>query len=81
MCLTRRADQIRRTLSFASVDQLLALSVDSDHRDKVIAEVSRAGKDLLWRDKDEKRLFPRDAERALVLALKRGMRESLVAPC
>ena len=51
----------------------MALSVDRNGRDRLIAEVSKAGKDLVWRDKHEKRLFPRSFERALVLALKRSL--------
>ena len=70
-----RADQIRRTLSLASLDNLLALSVNaSGERDKLLAEVSKAGKDLVWRPDDEERLFPRDGERAVILAAKRGIR-------
>jgi hypothetical protein len=74
--LTSRAEQIRRTLSLASLDTLLLISADQRHRDRFIAGVSRAGKDLVWRDKDEDKLYPRDYERALVLAAKRGLRES-----
>ena len=77
---TDSADQIRRTLSLASLDALLLLSADASSRDKLLAEVSRAGRDLVWRDHDEKRLFPKDTERASVLAAKRGIRElSLLA--
>jgi hypothetical protein len=43
-------------------------------RDKFIKEVSRAGRELVWRNKDEEKLFPRDTERAGVLAVKRGLR-------
>ncbi|ORX40065.1 hypothetical protein BD324DRAFT_616112 [Kockovaella imperatae] len=72
------ADQIRRTLSLASLDRLMTLSASSD-RDKILAGVSRAGKDLVWRRKDEKQLFPRDVERALVLTIKRGLRSFILA--
>ena len=68
------ADQIRRTLSLASLDHLIALSADAQRRDKLIRGVSRAGKELVWRHENEKRLFPRDFERALLLSLKRAMR-------
>jgi len=71
-----RADQIRRTLSLASLDQLLLISNNqAGERDRLLAQVSRAGKELIWREQDEKRLLPRDTERTLVLAMKRGMRE------
>ena len=69
------ADQIRRTLSMANLDQLLRLSQNpSGEREKLLKEVSRAGKDLVWRSENERRLFPRDGERAVVLALKRAIR-------
>jgi hypothetical protein len=55
---------------------LLLISADQRHRDQFIAGVSRAGKDLVWRDKNEDKLYPKDYERALVLAAKRGLRES-----
>jgi len=75
-----RADQIRRTLSLASLDQLLVLSANqAGERDRLLAQVSRVGKDLVWREHNEKRLLPRDTERALVLAFKRGMRESTLS--
>ncbi|WWC88699.1 uncharacterized protein L201_003612 [Kwoniella dendrophila CBS 6074] len=78
--LSETADQIRRTLSLASLDSLLLLSTNpSGERDKLIAEVSKVGKDLVWRQKDEKKLLPRDPERAGVLALKRGLRSFLLA--
>jgi hypothetical protein len=41
----------------------------------VLADVGRAGRDFVWRDDDEEKLFPKDYERALVLAAKRGIRE------
>lgn len=75
-----RADQIRRTLSLANLDHLLLLSQNpSGEREKLLKEVSRAGKELVWRSEDEQRLFPRDGERAIILALKRGIRE-LIRP-
>ncbi|WVR06354.1 hypothetical protein IAU60_003385 [Kwoniella sp. DSM 27419] len=78
--LFETADQIRRTLSLASLDTLLLISSNpSGEREKLIKEVSRAGKDLVWRDKDEKRVLPRDSERASVLAAKRGLRSFLLA--
>ena len=71
-----RADQIRRTLSLASLDHLLVLSANQGgERERLLAEVQKAGKDLVWRDAKEKRLYPKDAERTLVLATKRGLRE------
>jgi hypothetical protein len=77
--LTYSADQIRRTLSLANLDSLLLLSANpKGEREKLLAEVSKAGRELVWRDKNEKRLFPRDTERALVLAFKRGLRMLLV---
>ncbi|WVF69152.1 hypothetical protein IAT40_003927 [Kwoniella sp. CBS 6097] len=78
--LSETADQIRRTLSLASLDSLLLLSTNhAGERDKLIKEVSRAGKDLVWRDKDEKKVLPRDSERAGILAAKRGLRSFLLA--
>ncbi|WWD04851.1 hypothetical protein V865_002922 [Kwoniella europaea PYCC6329] len=78
--LSETADQIRRTLSLASLDSLLLLSTNpSGERDKLIAEVSKAGKDLVWRSQNEKKLLPRDPERAGILALKRGLRSFLLA--
>jgi hypothetical protein len=69
------ADQIRRTLSLASLDSLLVLSQNhGGERAKLIEELSRRGKGFVWRDEDEQRLFPRDSERAGVLAAKRGLR-------
>jgi len=76
-----RADQIRRTLSLASLDKLLLVSTDSSHRERVIAGVQKAGRELVWRDSDEEKLFPRDYERALVLAAKRGLRASIPTVC
>ncbi|KAK1925541.1 hypothetical protein DB88DRAFT_484264 [Papiliotrema laurentii] len=73
------ADQIRRTLSLASVDALLLISTDSSQRDRVLADVGRAGRDFVWRDDDEEKLFPKDYERALVLAAKRGIRSFILA--
>ncbi|OCF43564.1 hypothetical protein I317_02582 [Kwoniella heveanensis CBS 569] len=78
--LSETADQIRRTLSLASLDSLLLLSTNhSGEREKLIKEVSKAGKDLVWRDKDEKKVLPRDSERAGILAAKRGLRSFLLA--
>ncbi|WRT67803.1 uncharacterized protein IL334_004777 [Kwoniella shivajii] len=77
--LSETADQIRRTLSLASLDSLLLLSTNHSERDKLIAEVSKAGKGLVWRHQDEKKALPRDPERAGVLALKRGLRSFLLA--
>ncbi|WVQ83089.1 hypothetical protein IAT38_005227 [Cryptococcus sp. DSM 104549] len=73
------ADQIRRTLSLASLDSLALLSANHNERTKLIAEVSRAGKELMWRDSSEKKLLPQDRERAILLALKRGLRSFLLA--
>ncbi|OXG50365.1 hypothetical protein J010_02837 [Cryptococcus neoformans] len=73
------ADQIRRTLSLASVDSLLLLSASQSERTKFLAEVSRAGRGLVWRDEGELCLLPQDNERAVVLALKRGLRSFILA--
>jgi hypothetical protein len=35
------------------------------------------GKSMLWRDEKEARKMPNDAERTLVLAARRGLRESV----
>ena len=75
------ASQIRRTLSMASLDHLLLLSQNpSGEREKLLKEVSRAGKELVWRNENERKLFPRDGERALILAAKRGLRELSLPP-
>jgi hypothetical protein len=75
------ADQIRRTLSMANLDHLLILSQNpSGERERLLKEVSRAGKELVWRSEDERRLFPRDGERAVILALKRAIRKSTRCP-
>jgi len=61
----------------ANLDHLLILSQNpSGERERLLKEVSRAGKELVWRSEDERRLFPRDGERAVILALKRALRES-----
>lgn len=71
------ADQIRRTISLANLDSLLLLSQNpSGEREKLIKEVSKAGRDLVWRGAGEKPVLPSDGERASVLAFKRGMSES-----
>ena len=60
----------------ASLDHLLLLSQNpSGEREKLLKEVSRAGKELVWRSENERKLFPRDRERALILAAKRGLRK------
>lgn len=60
----------------ASLDHLLLLSQNqSGERERLLKEVSRAGKELVWRSENERKLFPRDAERAIVLAAKRGLRK------
>lgn len=63
----------------ASLDQLIALQRDQQVREQFINDITRAGRELVWRDKDEKRLYPSDAERAIVLALKRGLRSFILA--
>ncbi|KAI9632051.1 uncharacterized protein MKK02DRAFT_21065 [Dioszegia hungarica] len=73
--LAETADQIKRTLSLARLDTLL----QANERDRLLAEVSRAGLELVWRNKDAKKLYPRDPERAGILALKRGLRSFLLA--
>lgn len=55
------------------------MSADPEHRDRVLAGVGRAGRDFVWRDHDEEKLFPKDYERALVLAAKRGLRSFILA--
>lgn len=76
--LKSRADQIRRTLSLASLDHLLLVSTNQGgERDRLLAEVQKAGKDLVWRDAKERKLYPRDVERTVILATKRGLREYL----
>nr|XP_031864219.1 uncharacterized protein CI109_000131 [Kwoniella shandongensis]KAA5531291.1 hypothetical protein CI109_000131 [Kwoniella shandongensis] len=77
--LSETADQIRRTLSLASLDSLVLLSRESEERAKLLAEVTRASRELVWRDEAEKKALPRDSERASILALKRGLRSFLLA--
>lgn len=75
-----RADDIRRTLSLANLDSLIMITRNEDgERERLLAEVSRAGRELVWRSSNEKRLFPGDAERAVVLASKRGLRSFILA--
>jgi len=52
----------------------MALQRDQERREQFLNGVTRAGRGLVWRDKDEKRLYPSDAERAIVLAATRGLR-------
>ncbi|WVO12586.1 hypothetical protein L204_100191 [Cryptococcus depauperatus] len=73
------ADQIRRTLSLASLDSLILLSANHAERTRFFAEVSRAGRDLVWRKESERRLLPSNNERAALLALKRGLRSFILA--
>ncbi|TXT15872.1 hypothetical protein VHUM_00375 [Vanrija humicola] len=77
--LSETADQIRRTLSFASIDSLVLLSNDAQERQRVLAAAAQAGRDLVWRAKDEKTLYPPDPERAVVLAARRGLRSFILA--
>lgn len=55
------------------------MSADAEHRERVLAEVGRAGRDFVWRTQDEGKALPRDYERALVLAAKRGIRSFILA--
>ncbi|RXK37632.1 hypothetical protein M231_05108 [Tremella mesenterica] len=52
---------------------------NTSSRDQLLLEVSRAGRDLVWRKKDERQVYPEDGERAGVLALKRGLRSFILA--
>lgn len=70
-----RAHQIRRTISFASFDNLVQLHTNPDQRERFVAEVARAGRELVWRDKDDHPLYPRDGEQTFVLASKRALRK------
>jgi hypothetical protein len=65
------AAQIRRTISLASLDTLLTIAQDDMERERFGQEI----KSMLWRDERETRKMPNDAERALVLAARRGLRE------
>lgn len=51
----------------------MALSADHKERKKLM----RAGRELVWRSGDAKKLYPQDGERASILAIKRGLREIL----
>jgi hypothetical protein len=44
-------------------------------REQFLVNVREQGKSLVWRDEREAKKLPGDAERALVLAVKRGLRE------
>ncbi|BEJ17573.1 hypothetical protein CspHIS471_0609740 [Cutaneotrichosporon sp. HIS471] len=77
--LSETADQIRRTISLASLDHLLLLRHDQEERARVVSELSRAGRGLVWRSQDDKQQYPDDAERSLILALKRGLRSFILA--
>ncbi|KAJ9123945.1 hypothetical protein QFC22_000736 [Naganishia vaughanmartiniae] len=74
--ISETANQIRRTLSLASVDSLLRVAQDQETRDQFLDNVKEHGKRMVWRDERERRKLPGDAERALVLAVKRGLSES-----
>ncbi|KAJ9118968.1 hypothetical protein QFC24_005934 [Naganishia onofrii] len=74
-----RANQIRRTLSLASVDSLLRVAQDQETRDQFLDNVKEHGKRMVWRDERERRKLPGDAERALVLAVKRGLSEFCIS--
>lgn len=76
-----RAAQIRRTLSLASVDSLLRVAQDEEMREQFLVNVREQGKNLVWRDEKEAKKLPGDAERALVLAIKRGLRACSVSTC
>lgn len=69
------ADQIRRTISLASLDALIILRNNEEERARVLATVTQAGRELVWRRQDEKKVYPDDAERVFVLAFKRALRE------
>jgi len=73
--LSLRAAQIRRTISLASLDTLLSIAQDDNQREQFLTTVKETGKSMLWRDEKEARKMPNDAERALVLAFRRGLRK------
>ncbi|KAJ9097633.1 hypothetical protein QFC21_004669 [Naganishia friedmannii] len=77
--ISETANQIRRTLSLASVDSLLKVAQDQETRDQFLDNVKEHGKRMVWRDERERRKLPGDAERALVLAVKRGLRSFILA--
>lgn len=70
-----RAAQIRRTISLASVDSLLKVAQDERMREQFLVNVKEQGRRMVWRDEREAKKLPGDAERALVLAIKRGLSE------
>ena len=45
-------------------------------RERFLLSMRETGKSMLWRDEKETRKMPNDAERALVLASRRGLSES-----
>lgn len=51
------------------------LHQDAEERHKFLNGVKNYGRNLVWRAQDEKSVYPNDAERAFVLAFKRGLRE------
>lgn len=58
------------------MDSLLKVAQDEEMREQFLVNVREQGKSLVWRDEKEVKKLPGDAERALVLAIKRGLRES-----
>lgn len=70
------AAQIRRTISLASLDALLNIAQDDLERERFLLSMRETGKNMLWRDERETKKMPNDAERALVLAARRGLSES-----
>jgi len=81
--ISETAAQIRRTLSLASLSQLNStlstLSADPSTRLELLTTVTSSTKSLVWRGPREPRKLPSDAERALVLALRRAVRSGLLA--
>lgn len=53
----------------------MQLHNNPDQRERFVAEVARAGRELVWRDKDDHPLYPRDGEQTFVLASKRALRK------
>lgn len=77
--ISETAAEIRRTLSSATLSSALQTLQSSATSPADRAALLRRGRRAVWRPADEARKLPPDAERALVLAARRGLRSFLLA--
>lgn len=77
--ISETAAEIRRTLSSATLSSALQTLQSSAVSSADRAELLRRGRRAVWRSADEARKLPPDAERALVLASRRGLRSFILA--